>query len=134
SYGLWSVAKTSGKPGVHVFVPIRPQPYEFVRNFTMAICQAVAHTQPDLCTVERTIAKRGDRVYLDAVQLGRGKTLPAPYSLRATPTATVSAPVTWEELSSAACKPQNYTMQNIFRRIAQVGDLFEKIYLLRQEL
>ncbi|MCL2434037.1 MAG: non-homologous end-joining DNA ligase [Clostridia bacterium] len=133
-YGLWSVAKTSGKGGVHVYVPIRPQPYEYVRNFTSAICRAVVDARPDLCTTERTIAKRGDRVYLDAVQLGRGKTLPAPYSLRATPGATVSAPMTWEELGRAACKPESYTMSNILGRIERVGDLFEPVYGMKQEL
>lgn len=133
AYGLVGIPKLSGKTGVHVVVPIEPVPYENARDFLKLICKSIERTQPELFTTERTIVKRGNRVYLDAVQNGRGKTLPSPYSVRATPEANVSAPVTWQELSSGIT-PKNFTMRSMQARIDTVGDLFTPVYTLRQKL
>jgi bifunctional non-homologous end joining protein LigD len=132
SCGLWSVPKLSGKTGVHVVVPIEPVPYEVSRQFLKKICAGVQKENPALFTTERTIAKRGNRVYLDAVQNGRGKTLPSPYSVRATPNANVSAPVTWEELTNVA--PEELHMRNMEERVKKKGDLFAPVYEKRQKL
>lgn len=134
SFSLWSIPKTSGKQGIHVFVPIEPTPYEKVRQFLRFVCSMVEDAQSELFTLERSVGKRGNRVYLDVVQHGRGKTLPTPYSLRATPRATVSAPVTWEELSSASLSPSDFTIGNITERLERIGDLFAPVYTLRQTL
>lgn len=133
AYGLIAVPKISGKTGVHVTVPIQPAPYEKVRAFLTKICKAIEQTRPELFTTERTIAKRGDKVYLDAVQNGRGKTLPSPYSVRATPRANVSAPVTWAELKSGVT-PDQFHMRNMEQRVKEVGDLFAPVYAMRQKL
>ncbi len=133
AYGLWSVPKISGKTGVHVVVPIENEPFEMVRSFLKHICKSMEEARPEKFTTQRTIAKRGDRVYLDAVQNGRGKTLPAPYSLRATPDAAVSAPVTWKELEEGA-HPGQFTMRNMEERIKKMGDLFAPVYSNRQKL
>lgn len=133
AYGLWSIPKLSGKTGVHVVLPIRPAPFDKVRGFLSAVCRKVERAQPDKFTTERTIAKRGDKVYLDAVQNGRGKTLPSPYSVRATPGANVSAPVTWEELQKGL-SPTDFHMRNIEERVKNKGDIFDPVYALRQEL
>ena len=108
AYNLFSVPKLSGKTGVHVVVPIEPTPFEKVREFLKKLCSSIENVQPSLFTTERIIAKRGDKVYLDAVQNGRGKTLPSPYSVRATPNANVSASVTWEELKKRRETPGVY--------------------------
>lgn len=133
TYGLTGIPKLSGKTGVHVVVPIAPVPYEQAREFLKRICQSIENAQPDLFTTERTIFKRKNRVYLDAVQNGRGKTLPSPYSVRATPDANVSAPVTWDELRGGIT-PDSFTMRNMDERIKSVGDLFSPVYTLRQRL
>ena len=130
AYGLMSVPKLSGKTGVHVVLPITPTPFERVRNFLSAVCRQVEKAQPERFTTERTIVKRGNKVYLDAVQNGRGKTLPSPYSVRATPNANVSAPVTWEELQKGV-SPE-FTMRNIEQRVKDIGDLFTPVYTTRQ--
>lgn len=124
--------KTSGASGLHVMVPIRPTPYEAVRAFLKLICKLLEQESPELFTTQRLIEKRKGRIYLDAVQNGRGKTLPSPYSLRATSTATVSTPVTFEELPRIA--PQNFTIQNIESRLKKVGDLLEPFYTCSQAL
>lgn len=133
SYGLWSIPKLSGKTGVHVVVPIEPTPYEKVRRFLKIICRSIEEAQPELFTTQRVVAKRGDRVYLDAVQNGRGKTLPSPYSVRATPLANVSAPVTWLELKKGVA-PEQFNIRNMDARISKTGDLFEPVYTTRQPL
>lgn len=133
AYNLFSVPKLSGKTGVHVVVPIEPTPFEKVREFLKKLCSSIENVQPSLFTTERIIAKRGDKVYLDAVQNGRGKTLPSPYSVRATPNANVSASVTWEELKKGV-KPPEFTMRNIEKRVQSAGDLFAPVYTMRQKL
>jgi len=133
TYRLVAIPKISGKTGVHVVIPIVPTPFEKVRTFLKAVCRSIVAADPDRFTTERIIAKRGDKVYLDAVQNGRGKTLPSPYSVRATKNATVSAPVTWEELSSGA-SPEQFTIRTMDARIKTKGDLFAPAYTLKQRL
>ncbi|MEI6100256.1 MAG: non-homologous end-joining DNA ligase [Eubacteriales bacterium] len=133
AFGLWSIPKLSGKTGVHVVVPIEPAPYEKVRFFLKTICKNIQDARPELFTTQRIIAKRGDKVYLDAVQNGRGKTLPSPYSVRATPRANVSAPVTWMELQRGV-RPEQFNIRNMDARINKVGDLFAPVYSTRQLL
>ena len=133
SYGLWSIPKISGKTGVHVVVPIEQTPYEKVRRFLKVICRHIEGAQPGLFTTQRVIARRGNKVYLDAVQNGRGKTLPSPYSVRATPNANVSAPVTWMELRKGA-NPEQFTIRNMDKRLEKAGDLFAPVYTTRQPL
>jgi len=133
AYGLIGVPKLSGKTGVHVVLPIIPTPYEKVRSFLSGVCRQVEKASPERFTTERTVAKRGDRVYLDAVQNGRGKTLPSPYSVRATKSASVSAPVTWEELKQGVY-PEQFHIRNIEERVRNMGDLFAPVYTTRQAL
>ena len=133
AYGLFSIPKTSGKTGVHVVVPIQPTPFEHARKFLTVICKAIERTRPDLFTTERFIKKRGNRVYLDAVQNARGKTLPSPYSVRSTPNASVSTPLTWAELERGVT-PEQFHIRNIAQRIKEAGDLFAPAYTMRQVL
>lgn len=133
AYGLTAIPKISGKTGVHVVVPIAPAPFEKVRRFLSVVCKAIEKTRPELFTTERFIKNRGDKVYLDAVQNARGKTLPSPYSVRATPGANVSAPVTWEELQKGIT-PAQFHIRNMEQRLRDTGDLFAPVYSLRQRL
>lgn len=133
-YGLTAVPKTSGMSGLHVVIPIRPVPFREVQAFLTSICKVVEKAQPGRFTTERSIAKRGDRVYLDAVQNARGKTIPSPYSVRPSAKATVSAPLTWEEVMDDTLTPERFTMQNIEERVKRLGDLFEPVYRMRQVL
>ena len=133
AYGLWAIPKLSGKTGVHVVVPIEPTPFEKVRHFLKVVCKSMEEARPSLFTTQRVIAKRGNRVYLDAVQNGRGKTLPSPYSVRATAKANVSAPVTWAELQKGVF-PEQFTIRNMNKRMNKAGDLFAPVYTTRQPL
>src|SRR5438309_5275112 len=96
---LPSVAKTSGKRGIHVFVPLKPgYTHEQAADFACNIAAAVTRQVPTM-TVERSLAKRHGRLYLDCMQNAYGKTMVAPYSLRGIDCAPVSAPLKWEEVN-----------------------------------
>jgi bifunctional non-homologous end joining protein LigD len=120
---LPSVPKTSGKRGIHVLVPLAPkQTHEQAVGFATSIAAAVAANVPDI-TVERSIAKRRGRLYLDALQNGYGKTIVSPYSLRAIDGAPVSAPLKWEEITKKL-DPKKFNLRTMPERLAKLGDLF----------
>ncbi|HEX7153937.1 MAG TPA: DNA ligase D [Thermoanaerobaculia bacterium] len=120
---LPSVPKTSGKRGIHVFVPLKPgYSHEDAAEFACSIAAAVSSQLPDF-TVERSLAKRRGRLYLDCMQNAYGKTMVAPYSLRGIDGAPVSAPLKWSEVTRKL-DPLKYNLRTMPNRLAKVGDLF----------
>ncbi len=101
--GLVGYPKTSGgRGGVHVFVRIRPD-WDFiaVRRAGIALARELERRAPDLVTTSWWKEERGQRVFIDYNQNARDRTFASAYSVRATAIATVSTPVTWEELGDA---------------------------------
>jgi bifunctional non-homologous end joining protein LigD len=127
SLSLRSVAKTSGATGIQVFVPIESK-YTFVetRVITKFIAEYLREKMPDKITLERRVQNRGKKLYFDYLQLWRMRTLSAAYSVRATTSASVSAPVTWAEVTSGF-HPTDFTMLNMAQRVEKHGDLFMPI-------
>jgi bifunctional non-homologous end joining protein LigD len=124
---LPSVPKTSGKRGIHVFVPLKPgYTHEQAAGFACAIAAAVSNEVPFM-TVERAIAGRRGRLYLDCMQNGYGKTMVAPYSLRAIDGAPVSAPLKWEEITKKL-DPLKFNLRTMPERLAKMGDLFARVF------
>ena len=127
--GAPCLAKTSGASGLHIHIPLPPgTPYEAGMLFCQILATIVASRHPRAATVERTVRRRAaDAVYIDYLQNIYGKTLAAAYSVRASPFAGVSAPLTWDEVHDAlktGLSPQDFTLVNIFDRLARVGDLW----------
>jgi len=130
---LPSVPKTSGKRGIHVFVPLAPgHSHEQAVQFACSISAAVA-SRVSWMTVVRAIAQRRGRLYLDCLQNGYGKTIVAPYSLRAIDGAPVSAPLRWEEINKKL-DPKKFNLRTMPDRLAKVGDLFEAVFKKRAKL
>jgi bifunctional non-homologous end joining protein LigD len=128
-----SVPKTSGKRGIHVFVPLAAgYMHEQAADFACSIAGAVSNEVPFM-TVERSIAKRRGRLYLDCMQNGYGKTMVAPYSLRAIDGAPVSAPLKWEEITKKL-DPLKFNLRTMPDRLAKVGDLFARVFKERAKL
>ena len=124
---LPSVPKTSGKRGIHVFVPLAPgYSHEEVTEFACSIAEAVAAKVPFM-TVERSLSQRRGRLYLDCMQNGYGKTVVAPYSPRAIDGAPVSAPLKWSEITKKL-DPMKYNIRTMPNRLAKVGDLFAAVF------
>ncbi len=130
--GIDSVPKTSGKRGLHVLVPVaRGHTHQDALEFAVAITQTLERGLPRLATTERTIAKRQGRVYLDAMQNGYGKTMVAPYSLRAIEGAPASTPLRWSEVTPKL-DPSKFNLKTIPARLKDVGNLFSPVLEGRQ--
>lgn len=92
--------------------------FDEARDWAIQIAMKVVEALPDTATIERSKAKRGDRVYVDVMQNMRGKHAVPPYSLRPVPRAAVSTPLRWNELT-ARLDSEKFNLKTIFRRLAQ---------------
>lgn len=122
-----SYCKTSGATGIHVYVPLGARyRYDVIRPFAQAVAEEVSATFPAFATTERSVNKRGGKIYVDYLQNSRGQTLAAPYSVRPVPRATVSTPLQWPELKHNI-SPGDFTISNVPDRLHKLGDLFEGV-------
>ena len=120
--GLPSYPKTSGQSGLHVLVPLgEGQSFETARALADLLGKLLVEEFPDLATMERIVARRGPRVYVDTGQTGQTRAIVAPWSVRAVPAATVSTPLAWDEVDRHL-EPRAFTMKTVPARIAEVGD------------
>src|SRR5688500_6499006 len=122
--GVKSYCKTSGASGLHVYIPLKNKyDYTIVRDFARIIASLVQEQLPETTTLERSLSKRGPKIYIDYLQNSTGQTLASVYSLRPVPGASVSTPLEWKEVTHKLI-PRQFTMQNILQRIKKKGDLF----------
>jgi bifunctional non-homologous end joining protein LigD len=123
-----SYAKTTGSRGIHVYVPIHREPLQKeVWHVAKRIAGELAKAYPEVITSEYRVAHRPPgRVLVDYNQNAWGRTLASVYSLRPRPEATVSAPVTWDEIE-AGISMSDFTMDTMPARVAKLGDLFKPV-------
>ena len=114
--------KTSGNRGIHVFCRIEPN-WEFpvVRRAALAFAREVERRLPKKVTTAWWKEERGKRVFIDYNQNARDRTVASAYSVRGRPDATVSAPVTWDELPDV--ETEDFTMATMPERFAELGDV-----------
>ena len=125
--GIRSYCKTSGASGLHVYLPLKNKyDYTTVRDFAHIIASLVQEQLPDSTTLERSLSKRGPKIYVDYLQNRPGQTLASVYSLRPVPGASVSTPVEWKEVNHKL-SPKQFTIENIFERIKKKGDIFSPV-------
>jgi bifunctional non-homologous end joining protein LigD len=122
------LAKTSGSKGMHVYVPIVRGPLQkAVWTFAKALAVELASRHPALMTSAYKVAKRPrGRVLVDYNQNRWGSTLASIYSVRPRPLATVSTPLTWEEVANGA-EIENFRLDNVPERVAALGDLWKPL-------
>ena len=119
--GLRGYPRTSGATGIHILVPVVPGlTFDAVRLFARVVSEALVKARPDLVTTRTKIADRGPRVYLDANQNGRGKSIACVYSVRPRPGAPVATPLRWEEVREGL-DPRSFTMGVVARRVEARG-------------
>ena len=124
--GLTGHVKTSGATGLHIYVPIEPAyPYGRVRRFVETVGRLLEAANPDNVTMEWDIPRRAGKVFVDHNQNVGGKTIASVYSVRPTPPASVSTPITWDEVG--AVRPDDFTIETIWDRMARHGDLFAPV-------
>ena len=133
--GLEGYPKTTGGNGMHIYVPVEPiYTSAQTRSFAEVLARWVAAERPDLFTTPRMVsAREKGKVYFDYLQNAGGKTISAPYVLRAYPGAPVATPLKWEEVVPGL-KPSQFHIANVLRRFERVGDLFAGVLNKPQEL
>lgn len=126
--GLDSYPKTTGGDGMHLYIPVEPvYSYEQTKAFAEIIARIVAAERPDLFTTPRSVGKRdSNKVYFDYLQNGKGKTISAPYVLRAYSGAPVATPLEWREVKPGL-NPKHFHIRNAMERFDRVGDLFRGV-------
>lgn len=125
--GLPAYVKTSGATGLQVYIPLkRRYTYADTRRVGSFLAYYLAARYPQLISVARRVRERGNRVYVDYLQHGPSRTLPAPYSPRGRPGAPVSAPITWEELEQGI-SPADLNIHTVPERLRLKGDLFAPV-------
>jgi bifunctional non-homologous end joining protein LigD len=133
--GLTGYPKTTGGNGMHVYVPVEPiYSSAQTRQFAEILARWVSAERPDLFTTPRMVsAREKGKVYFDYLQNASGKTISAPYVLRAHPGAPVATPLKWDEVVPGL-KPPQFHIANVLRRFERVGDLFAGVLSKPQEL
>jgi bifunctional non-homologous end joining protein LigD len=122
--GLVSQAKTTGGKGIHVNVGVAPeQDHGAVREWVMKVASLIREHRGDLFTTEYAHHRRVGKVLLDYNQNGFGRSTAGIYSVRPMPGATVSAPVTWDEVASGTLTPQQFTIATVPAPIERLGDV-----------
>ncbi len=125
--GIKGYCKTSGSSGLHVYIPLKNKyDYETVKNFAHIVASFVQEQLPEISSLERSLSKRGPKIYVDYLQNRTGQTLASVYSLRPVPGAQLSTPLEWKEVN-AKLHPSQFTIRNIFRRLEKKGDLFSGV-------
>jgi bifunctional non-homologous end joining protein LigD len=120
--GLEGRPKTSGQTGLHVLVPLGGASFDTARALAELLGRLLVTRHPDIATMERVVAKRGPKVYVDTGQTGTTRAIVAPYSVRAVPGATVSTPLAWDEVD-AQLDPRAFDMGSVPERVRARGDL-----------
>lgn len=134
-FGLVPFVKTSGASGLHLFVPIRSEyPFQAVTAAMQYIAGLISAVYPRKATVERSVAKRRGKIYLDYLQNGRGKTMAFQYSLRPLPGAPVSTPLHWEEVEGRKVHPGSFNIRTIFDRLERDGDILGDMSKFRRSI
>ena len=133
SMSIEPIVKTSGKTGLHVFVPIRRTlDFEAAREVSEKVGRHLMRAHPKDITLEWSVPKRTGKIFMDYNMNVRGKTLNAAYSPRGAAGAPVSMPLTWEEL--AAAHPLDFRLTNAAERLAQTGDRWKDALRQKQSL
>lgn len=130
---LESFIKTSGKTGLHIYVPIKRNiDYDIVRKVSQLICQQVLKDHPNEVTMDWAVVKRTGKVFMDHNMNARSKSLASIYSPRTAPEASISMPIKWGELKNIY--PSDFNMRSAPERLAKLGDLWTDILNHKNDL
>jgi bifunctional non-homologous end joining protein LigD len=132
--GLASYPKTSGATGLHILAPIKPElRFPEMRRFAKALAEEVERRvgDQDVATTTWRVAERRG-VFVDFGQNARDRTIACAYSVRPTPDARVSAPLSWDEVPGV--EPEAFTLETMHERVAEVGDPMKGMWRRRPSL
>jgi bifunctional non-homologous end joining protein LigD len=130
---LEPIVKTSGKTGLHVFLPIRRTiDFDAAREVSEMVGRHLMRLHPKDITLEWSVPKRTGKIFMDYNMNVRGKTLNVAYSPRGAPGAAVSMPLTWDELANA--HPLDFRITNAPERLTKTGDRWRDALTGKQSL
>jgi bifunctional non-homologous end joining protein LigD len=137
--GMQSFVKTSGSKGLQLVVPLNSRVhYDRTKPFAHALAESLAKRFPDKIVSNMKKSLRGGKVFIDWSQNDDKKTTVCVYSLRAKEMPSVSTPITWGELEktvkSGKAHGLSFSPDQVLKRIARHGDLFEEVLTLKQPL
>ena len=124
---LIAFIKTSGKTGIHIFIPCKGFSYPQARTLAEHICGEIHRRVPMFTTVEVSIDKRGNKLFVDFSQNDEADTLAAAYSVRPAKQPNVSAPIEWDELD-LKLKPTDFNISDMAARLENKGDLWKDLH------
>ncbi|HUR93309.1 MAG TPA: hypothetical protein VMY76_01915 [Gemmatimonadales bacterium] len=131
--GLVTYIKTSGRTGLHLYLPIvRDLDFDAARSVAETIARHVQRERPKDVTVEWSVRRRTGKIFFDFNQNSRGKSLAVPYSPRRHAAGTVSMPITWDELERVY--PTDFTLHSAPGRLEAQGDVWAGMLESRQDL
>ena len=120
--GAEHAVKTSGQSGIHIMLPLGGRlDHAGTRALAEVLARTVVAELPDIATIARPVAARADRVYVDFLQNGRGKLIAAPFSVRPRPSAPVSAPLRWTQVT-ARLRPERFNIKTMVAAMKKTGD------------
>lgn len=122
-HSLTGFPKTSGKTGIHIYVPCSGFSFKEARLIAGKLADEIHNEVQSITTRNESVSSRELNVYIDAGQNDYADTLAAPYCVRPHNKPAVSTPLRWEELK-AGLRPEKFTMETIMARIKKEGDLF----------
>ena len=130
---LSSFVKTSGKTGLHIYVPVvRKYDYRTVREVCQLVGRYLLQQAPNDITMEWSTIKRTGKIFIDHNQNVRGKNMASIYSIRPHAGSTVSTPVKWDELPTIY--PPDFNISTVPKRVAELGDLWSDILEAKHDL
>ena len=134
-FGLRSFVKTSGGKGLHVVLPIEPVTgWDDGKKFTQSIAETMAKARPERYVAIMSKSVRRGRIFIDYLRNGRGATAVCAYSTRALPTASVSTPLAWDELSESI-RADHFNVDNLRQRLAVLKEEpWPEFFTLQQRL
>jgi bifunctional non-homologous end joining protein LigD len=123
---LTSFVKTSGKTGIHIFIPCMGFTFAQARTMAEHLCSEIHLMVPDISTTEVDIKMRGDRLYVDPNQNDYSDSVAAAYSVRPNKIPTVSTPLLWKELKPGL-DASDFNIESVLKRLEKKGDIFSSV-------
>jgi bifunctional non-homologous end joining protein LigD len=133
--GLKAFVKTSGSSGIHLYLPLEPKyTYSRVAKFAEQLAAKIASHAPKIATTERNLADREkEQVYVDWLQNAKGKSVAAPFTVRAKPKATVSMPLEWKQIDEGV-RITDFTLKNVPSLLSTPMGPWSDFFDSRQEI
>jgi bifunctional non-homologous end joining protein LigD len=124
--GLKAFVKTSGKTGIHIFLPCQGFGFPQARKIAVSICKEIHSLVPSITTIEVSVSMRGNKLYLDPNQNDEADTVAAPYSVRPYKIPSVSTPLEWKEVTDSL-DSSAFLFNTVLQRLEKKGEIWNNI-------